>query len=195
LNDSNEERKSSGINCLWPVTTNLEFQSALKKAKNGESPNNISPIITYSSNGVKFMWLGDLESDFVEKIKDCVDWDEIDILFAPHHGRKSGKLPSDVLETLNPKIVIIGEAPSKDLNYYAGFYTITQNSAGDIIFECVDGKVHIFVSEEKYPEVFANNLNIDDLPNFWEYDEDKANSRTDGYYLVTINIRKYYDEN
>jgi beta-lactamase superfamily II metal-dependent hydrolase len=189
MNESNEERDSAGITCLWPITTNEAYESALEKAKKGESPNNISPIITYSvENGAKFMWMGDLEKDFIENIKNEIEWTEIDILFAPHHGRDSGKLPSDVLKKLNPKIVVIGEAPSKDLNYYAGYYTITQNSAGDIIFECVGGKIHIFVSKKNYPEVFCDSIDIDALPNFWEYDEDKVNSRTDGYYLVTLNI-------
>lgn len=158
-----------------PITTNKEYKSALEEAKKGNSPNNISPIITYSlENGTKFMWLGDIESDFVEKIKDEIAWDEIDILFAPHHGRDSGKLPSDVLEKLNPKIVIIGEAPSKDLNYYNGYNTITQNSAGDIIFECITNKVHIFVSKKNYSVVFLDNEN--------QYD------RNSGYYLGTLNL-------
>jgi beta-lactamase superfamily II metal-dependent hydrolase len=175
INISDEERGSSGINCLWPITTNKEYKSALEEAKKGNSPNNISPIITYSlENGTKFMWLGDIESDFVEKIKDEIAWDEIDILFAPHHGRDSGKLPSDVLEKLNPKIVIIGEALSKDLNYYNGYNTITQNSAGDIIFECITNKVHIFVSKKNYSVDFLDNEN--------QYD------RNSGYYLETLNL-------
>jgi hypothetical protein len=36
------------------------------------------------------------------------------------------------------------------LHYYGGYETLTQNSAGDIIFECVSGKVHIFASENTY---------------------------------------------
>jgi hypothetical protein len=163
LNETDEERKGSGIKCLWPITTNEDYKSALEEAKKGNSPNNISPIITYSlKNGATFMWLGDIENDLIEKVKNEIDWNEIDILFAPHHGRKSGKLPSDVLEKLNPKIVVIGEAPSKNLNYYNGYDTITQNSAGDIIFECISDKVHIFVSNENYSVDFLNNEGIAD---------------------------------
>jgi hypothetical protein len=38
-------------------------------------------------------------------------------------------------------------------HYYGGYETLTQNSAGDITFECETGKVQIFKSENTY-EVF-----------------------------------------
>jgi hypothetical protein len=43
--------------------------------------------------------------------------------------------------------VVIGEAPSDHLNYYDGYNTITQNSAGDIFFDCMAGQVHVFTSK------------------------------------------------
>jgi len=91
-----------------------------------------------------------MEQAFLDKIKDQVSWPKVDILFAPHHGRASGKVSNDVLEKLEPKIIVIGEAPSKYLNYYQGYNTITQNSAGDIVFECIDDKVHVYVSQSGY---------------------------------------------
>lgn len=144
-----EEHGSAGINILWPDRENIDYQDALSKVKAGESPNNISPVILYSC-GVKFMWMGDLETDFLEKVKDEIKFEEIDILFAPHHGRDSGKLPADVLEKLSPKIVVVGEAPSEKLNYYAGYDTITQNTAGDITFVVNDNEVDVYVSNENY---------------------------------------------
>lgn len=151
LNKEDDVRKSSGINCLWPITSNPDFKNALKNAKNGESPNNISPIITYSEEGgASFMWMGDLESEFQEKIKDLISWPKIDILFAPHHGRDSGKVPSYILERLKPRLIVIGEASSENLNYYSKYLTITQNSAGDIEFVCDDNYIHIYVSKENY---------------------------------------------
>ena len=91
-----------------------------------------------------------MEQVFLDKIKDQVSWPKVDILFAPHHGRASGKVSNDVLEKLEPKIIVIGEAPSKYLNYYQGYNTITQNSAGDIVFECIGDKVHVYVSQSGY---------------------------------------------
>lgn len=151
MNLSDEERGSSGINYLWPETSNSDYQDALSAAADGSGFNNISPIFTYSvNNGVTAMWMGDMEHDFLEKIKDLVDWPSADILFAPHHGRKTGKVSSDVLDLINPQIIIIGEAPSEHIEYYSNWNTIKQNSAGDIVFHCVDSRVHVYISEEKY---------------------------------------------
>lgn len=176
MNRADKERGSSGINILWPDTNNKDYQDALEKAKNGGSPNNISPIIKYSLNeGVKMLWMGDLETEFMEKIEDDVDIPNIDILFAPHHGRDSGKVPKSWLDKMKPKIIIIGEAKSGHLNYYQGWNTITQNSAGDIIFECEIGKVHIYVSNKNYSVDFL--------------DDECKDDREDAYYLGTLNIK------
>ena len=116
MNKSNEERGSSGINIWWPIVSNEYFIEALQDAADGKSPNNISPVITYSLNdGVTMAWFGDLETDFMDKIKDEITWPDVDILFAPHHGRESGKIPKPILEEMDPRIVVIGEAPSKNL--------------------------------------------------------------------------------
>lgn len=158
IDDNGVERGGSGINILWPKTNNSYYKEALEKAKNGESPNNISPIIKYSlENGVNVLWFGDLEKEFMENIKNDLDIEEADIIFAPHHGRESGKIPKEILNKIKPKLIIIGEAPSNNLNYYDGYNTITQNTAGDIIFECVRNKVHIYVSNKNYSVGFLNN--------------------------------------
>ena len=142
---------SSGINFLWPVTSNVDFKKALSLAAEGKSYNNLSPIFTYSqSGGVRIIWMGDMEYDFLEKIKDEVLWPEVDILFAPHHGRDSGKVSSDVLKKLAPYIIVIGEAPSENLNYYSGYNTITQNTAKNIVLDCVGEIVHVYISSDAY---------------------------------------------
>jgi len=99
MNLSDDERGSSGINILWPNTSNTDYKKALDAAKNGESPNNISPIIRYAINkGSSFLWMGDLEKDFMEKVEDDIDLEETCVLFAPHHGRDSGEVPSSMLK-------------------------------------------------------------------------------------------------
>ena len=174
MNKSKEGRGGAGIHILWPITGNKHYKEALKKAKNGESPNNISPIVRYSLNdGVTILWMGDLETAFMDDIEDEITMDSADILFAPHHGRDSGKVPAKWLNEMDPQLVIIGEAPSKYLNYYAGYDTITQNSAGDITLECVEAKVHIYVSEEDYAVDFLD-------------DEGKAD--TYGKYIGTLTV-------
>lgn len=165
MNDCNEsdpqDNGRAGINFLWPIISNEDYKDALKKAKEGKAFNNISPIFTYSlNNGVKVMWMGDIEKDFLEKVKDYISWPEIDILFAPHHGRDSGKVPTDILKKLNPTIIVVGEAPSEYLNYYSGYDTITQNTAEDITFNCVNGKVHIYSSSTTCPILFNDESKI-----------------------------------
>lgn len=164
---SDNIRGSSGLSILWPDTSNQDYKNELLKVSNGESPNNISAIIQYSlNNGVKVLWMGDLETDFMKKIEEHVKWPKIDILFAPHHGRKSGKIPKSILDKLNPKIIIIGEADTVHLDYYQGYNKMTQNSTGDIIFDCLAGKVHIHVKEDDYRTKYLDIENQLSKPGF-----------------------------
>lgn len=177
MNKNDEEKKygSSGINILWPITENEDYKSELSNVKNGESPNNISPIIKYSLNGgVTVLWFGDLENSFMEKIKDTIELPEADIIFAPHHGRKSGKIPKEWMDSINPKIVIIGEAPSEKINYLSDYNTITQNTAGDIILDCDSGFVDIYVANENYSVEFLENK--------------KKADNYNGTYIGTLNL-------
>ena len=158
MNQAGDGRGSSGINILWPDCSNKDFKEALKNAEDGLSPNNISPIIKYSQeDGVKILWMGDLETEFLEKISSNIEFPEIDILLAPHHGRKSGQVPKDILEKLDPFLIVVGEAPSDELEYYKDYNTITQNSAGDIVFECIEHMVHVYVGSENYSVTFLKD--------------------------------------
>lgn len=151
MNLSGDGRDASGIQVLWPDINNPDFKEALQEAEEGESYNNMSAVIRYSlQNGASVMWLGDLETEFMEKTADHIKLEKTTIVFASHHGRDSGKIPDSWLEKLDPQIIVIGEAPSRHLNYYTGYQKITQNSAGDITMECVGDKVHFYVSNPGY---------------------------------------------
>lgn len=177
LNISDNERGAAGINILWPVTDNYEFKAALDICNNGGSPNNISPIISYEMRGgVKVLWFGDLEHQFMESIQDDYPMPKADIIFAPHHGRLSGAVPQKWLEQIDPQIIIIGEAPSSELKYFNNYNAITQNSAKDITLICDGSQVHIYSSNENYG--FRNYL-------INNYKSDIA----DGYYIGTLTAR------
>lgn len=103
------------------------------------------------------LWFGDLENTFMEKIKDIIELPKADIVFAPHHGRSSGKIPKEWMESINPKLVVIGEAPSEKINYLSGYNTITQNTAKNIIFDCDTGIVDVYVSNENYSVDFLKD--------------------------------------
>ena len=153
--NDDENRGSAGISILWPDTSNDDFKSELEKANKGESPNNISPIIKYNC-GAKFMWMGDIESDFLNSVKENIEFEKIHVLFAPHHGRESGKIPEDILKILNPDIIVIGEAPSENIDYYSRYNTITQNSAGAITFVINNETVDVYVSNSDYDVDFLD---------------------------------------
>lgn len=155
MNRSNEVRGCAGINILWPDVDNPDFKAALEAAEAGGSPNNTSAIIQYSlADGVTALWMGDLETDFMESIRPHVEVSTVDILFAPHHGRESGRVPEEWLKELQPTVIVLGEAKAEDLFYYPGWNTITQNRAGDITFDCLEGCTDVYVSSETYEEDF-----------------------------------------
>lgn len=168
MNSKDDDRGSAGINIKWPDTSNQDYKDALQKAKEGKEYNNISAIIRYTiKDGASYQWMGDLETEFMEKIEEQVTWNATTILFAPHHGRKSGKVPSSILETIDPKIVIVGEAEDSGyLDYYSGYNTITQLSAGDIIFDNDDDYIHIFTSKNYKADFLENKEKSKDGYNY-----------------------------
>ena len=169
MNESNEERKTSGIEILWPDVNNEHFKVALKDAENGIAFNNMSLIAQYSvENGVRVMWLGDLETEFMESITNHVQLKKTHIVFASHHGRSSGKIPNTWLEKLQPDIIVLGEAPSRDLYYYTGYDILTQNSCGDMTFECDGDRVHVYVSNGDYdpPGCLVNEYKTNSFGNY-----------------------------
>ncbi|HHK9523698.1 TPA: hypothetical protein ACQZHW_001492 [Enterobacter hormaechei] len=172
-----DDRGSSGLEFLWPDTENTHFKSALFEAEIGLSYNNTSAVIRYSIiNGPSFLWIGDLETDFMENISNNIELNKTTIVFASHHGRESGKIPDSWLERLDPQIIIIGEAPSRHLNYYTGYKTITQNRCGDITMECEGNKVHFYSSNDNYV-----NTHLDD-----------EQKNTFSNYIGTITVETEY---
>ena len=169
MNERDDTRGTAGITVLWPDVKNSDFKQALLDCENGESPNNISAVIRYSiENGASFLWIGDLETDFMENIVNEIELKKTTIVFASHHGRSSGKIPNSWLEKLDPQVIVIGEAPSRHLHYYTGYQTITQNRAKDITFECEEGKVHFYSSNSDYtPTAKFNNEKRSSFENYF----------------------------
>jgi len=86
-----------------------------------------------------------------EKIRD------IDILFAPHHGRDSNR-NYDFLATLQPKITLFGNASSKYLAYnkYPEI-RITNNQAGYVILDISPNNIEILVKNYEFARDFRFN--------------------------------------
>lgn len=176
-------RGSSEIYFLWPKLDNEAFKKALLAAKEGKSPNNISPAILYKmKEGASFFWMGDMETDMqTEFASVCAGKiPKVDILFAPHHGRPSGHVPPNLMSILQPKIIVVGNAPSEKLDYYDSSKTITCNSAGDILFEAVGNKVHVFAENQvdNIPACLSKEKAVPACPSF----------SADMFYLGTITL-------
>lgn len=80
--------------------------------------------------------------------------EDIDILFAPHHGRKSGgDTLNEYLDFLNPKLAVLGSAPSEHKNYDAfhkrNIPIITNDEAGNIIFNITPSKIRITCDDDR----------------------------------------------
>jgi beta-lactamase superfamily II metal-dependent hydrolase len=155
LNKPDAERRESGLDILWPKVDNDDYKAALEEARDGGNANNICPIVKYSlQNGASATWMGDLETDFLEAIEDEITLPQVDILFAPHHGRD--RVPAGMLDELSPQVIVLGEADSDDLEYYPGWNTMTQNSAGDILFECRSGWTDVFTGKRVYLDFLSD---------------------------------------
>ena len=156
MNKEGDGRGSSGLSILWPRLDDPDFRKALSSAAEGGSPNNISIILKYSLNGgVSMLWLGDLETDFMETIEDKVELPEVNIVFAAHHGR--ARMPTSWIDQMNPKIVVIGEAPMEHLEYYDERDHIRQNTAWDITFENEASRTHVYVGNPDYEADFLKD--------------------------------------
>jgi len=168
MNIGDEERGTAGISVLWPDTNNEHFKEALRACDAGESYNNTSAVIRYSiSEGASFLWLGDIETQFMEDIVDDIELEKTTIVFAAHHGRNSGKIPNSWLEKLDPQVIVIGEAPSRHLNYYTGYEILTQNRAGNITMECINNKIHFYSSNSGYSKEFLDDECRTSYPNYF----------------------------
>lgn len=181
MNLEGDGRGSSGISILWPDTNNAHFKAALEDAADGVKFNNMSLVARYAcEGGASFMWIGDLETQFMDDIYSAIDLKPTAVVFAPHHGRKSGKLPDKWLDKIKPKIIIIGEAESRHLHYYSGYNKITQTKAGDITFSIDGSNIHCYASSEDYGK------------RDWLVDEGMANEefgkRDTDYYIGTLKL-------
>jgi hypothetical protein len=133
LNIGDSDCGSAGIHIHWPVRNNCAFQDALRNCQ--DEPNAISAVIEYRTEYFRVIWMGDMESDMqasmYEEIKGTIG--PVDVLFLPHHGRSSANLPENLLQELDPKLIIVGAAPCNeiDYDYYDSDKTLTQNTALD----------------------------------------------------------------
>jgi competence protein ComEC len=160
--DINKYYDEDDLHILAP--TMQLVQNAIEKGDYNDS----SYVLLYtppSSNGRrwKFLLAGDshdatweyiLGNDALKKMVS-----NIDVLFAPHHGRDSAR-SYDFLNILKPRVTLFGNAGSEHLAY--GCYPplrITNNQAGYIILDISPERFIIYVKNEEFAINFKAKRN------------------------------------
>lgn len=124
--------------------------------------NDASYVLLYRSAGGRILIPGDAHDETWEYVVANYrnDVENCSVLFAPHHGRKSAR-NFDFLNVVKPKITFFGCAESGTLAYSAwssrNLPVITNNQAGNIVLDCNDGRIHVYVQNE----VFATDRGCD----------------------------------
>ena len=134
--------------------------------------NDASYVLLYKSTGGRVVIPGDVHDKTWEYVLEHYEDDvrNIALLIAPHHGRKSGR-SYEFLNVLRPKLTLFGCAPSEHLAYdawnYRGLAHITNNQAGCVVAECLDGQMDIYVGNEKFAAAVGGNTTLTNSQEFY----------------------------
>lgn len=171
--DENGESGADGLYLLAPTTELVEEANSTKEY------NDCSYVILYrTGNNKKIIFAGDSAEKtwnyILEKYKEDVT--DVDILVAPHHGRKTGG-NDEYLDVLNPKLTLFGNAKSQYLDYSSwnnrNLDHITNNQANCIILDTngTNG-IDVYVTYE----TFARKRNSDTF----------FLKKYNGWYIMTV---------
>lgn len=149
--DSEGKSGGDGLYILAPT------KELLQSANDSGKYNDASYVILYRmGNGKKVIFAGDSEDKTWDYILEEYEEDvkDIDILIAPHHGRKTGG-NDDYLDILNPKLTLFGNAKSENLDYSSwnnkGLEHITNNQANCVVMDInAKGNINIYVTNENF---------------------------------------------
>lgn len=148
---ANEPNGGDGLHILAPNRSLIDAVD--------DETNDASYVVLYRSIGGKILFPGDAHDRTWKHIcnKHAASVKNCSILVAPHHGRDSD-MDFGFLDVINPKLVLMGCAKSKDLAYdkYRNYSRISNNQAGNIVAE-IDGKgMDVFVENEKYAAKYGD---------------------------------------
>lgn len=151
-----------GLHILAPTK---ELVKAANEAD--EDYNRCSYVILYRTGGNRIVFGGDSHDETWDHIlkhhKDDVT--DVDLLIAPHHGRKSGR-SYNFLDTLMPTLTFFGNARSEHLAYSAwrnrGLSIVTNNQANCMVVDASTTPMTLYVTHENFarrvnPSTVFNN--------------------------------------
>ena len=139
-----------GIRVLAPTA---ELVAAANKAD--QDYNGCSYVILYRTGNNRIVFGGDSHDETWDHVlahhRDAVT--DIDLLIAPHHGRKSGR-SYEFLDTLTPTLTFFGNARSEHLAYDAwrnrGLSIVTNNQANCMIVDASTSPMTLYVTHENF---------------------------------------------
>lgn len=114
-----------------------------------------SYVLRYRTGGSRIVFGGDSHDASWDHILEAHrdDVTDIDLLIAPHHGRKSGR-SYKFLDTLNPTLTFFGNAPHEHLAYDAwnrrGLQKITNNQANCMVVDTAPSPMILYVTHENF---------------------------------------------
>ena len=129
-------------------------QALIDQGNKSQDFNDASYVVLYRSAIGKILLAGDAHDATWEYVKQNFrkEASDVDLLVAPHHGRKSGR-SYEFLDFVKPKLTLFGCAPSKDLAYdawnYRNLLHITNNQCGCVVAEGTD-TMEIYVENEVF---------------------------------------------
>lgn len=154
--DENGEGGGDGLRILAPT------RALLDKCNEEEDWNDASYVILYTTNNRRILFPGDAHDDTWAHLLEnhSKKLSNIDVLIAPHHGRRS-QMDFSFLDVLQPRLTLFGNAKSKHLAYEKwtsrGLNYITNNQAGNIILDAgSDGDLRVYVSCQAFAETYGN---------------------------------------
>lgn len=139
-----------GLQVLAPTQ---ELVDAANEA--GDEYNDCSYVLLYRTANNRIVFAGDSHDETWEHIlsKHRKAVTDIDLLIAPHHGRKSGRSYS-FLNILRPKLTFFGNARSEHLAYNAwnsrGLPIVTNNQANCMVVDADTSPMHLYVTNERF---------------------------------------------
>lgn len=132
----------------------------IKAANDSGDWNDSSYVILYHIHGFKVLFCGDAGNSTWNHIlkNHSADIQNIDLMVAPHHGRK-GNLDFSFLKVAQPKVVLIGNASYKYLAYNQwenySLMHFTNNQAGNIVVDFAGNTMQISCSDKMFATAFA----------------------------------------
>lgn len=167
----NDGMDNDGIFILSPT------QELTQLANSKGEYNLLSYVLLLKEHGRKVIFAGDSGEEAWNRIlaKYEEEVSNIDVLIAPHHGRKTGG-NDKFLNVLKPKLTLFGNAPSEYLDYnsfnYRNLPHITNNQAGNISLNISSGGIYVYVENKNFVQKVSQRA--------------KFNSEMQGYFYLRL---------